>query len=259
MQRIKRSIIWKIPLEELKDVVKNSQTYSDILRYFNLSNKGGNHKTLKSRLDYENIDYNHIKTYDFTERGRVKQQLSLEEVLNKFCLSDKEINRSNLKRYILKFNLLEYKCQECDNVGYHNNKTLSLHLDHINGNPKDNRLENLRFLCPNCHSQTETYCGKAIKLKDLKIKTQKHKIKISKNIKQCNYGNFKNIKASLCKECAGLSKQKIIWPSKEELEKLIWEFPTIQLAKKLGVSDKAIEKRCKKLNISKPPRGYWSK
>jgi len=54
-------------------------------------------------------------------------------------------------------------------------------------------------------------------------------------------------------------KNKIVWPSKEELEKLIWEKPVSMLAKSLGVSDNAIGKRCKKLNIKKPSRGYWSK
>ena len=52
---------------------------------------------------------------------------------------------------------------------------------------------------------------------------------------------------------------KIVWPSAEALEKLIWEKPTSQVAKDLGVSDKAIEKHCKKLALKKPPRGYWAK
>ena len=59
--------------------------------------------------------------------------------------------------------------------------------------------------------------------------------------------------------CAQKSAEKILWPSKEELEKLVWGMPTSQLAKQLGVSDKAIDKRCKKLGIDKPPRGYWAK
>jgi hypothetical protein len=52
---------------------------------------------------------------------------------------------------------------------------------------------------------------------------------------------------------------KITWPSAEALEKLLWEKPTSQIAKGLGVSDKAIEKHCKKLALKKPPRGYWAK
>jgi biotin operon repressor len=56
-----------------------------------------------------------------------------------------------------------------------------------------------------------------------------------------------------------LQPDKIIWPGKEELQKLIWEKPCAKIAKELGVSDKAIEKRCKKYGIEKPPRGYWAK
>jgi hypothetical protein len=52
---------------------------------------------------------------------------------------------------------------------------------------------------------------------------------------------------------------KIVWPSAAALEKLIWEKPTSQVAKDLGVSDKAVEKHCKKLGLKKPPRGYWAK
>jgi hypothetical protein len=52
---------------------------------------------------------------------------------------------------------------------------------------------------------------------------------------------------------------KIVWPSAEALQKLIWEKPTSQVAKDLGVSDKAVEKHCKKLGLKKPPRGYWAK
>jgi FixJ family two-component response regulator len=52
---------------------------------------------------------------------------------------------------------------------------------------------------------------------------------------------------------------KIIWPAADVLEKLIWEKPTSQIAKDLGVSDKAVEKHCKKLGLKKPPRGHWAK
>jgi len=54
-------------------------------------------------------------------------------------------------------------------------------------------------------------------------------------------------------------RAKIVWPSAEALEKLIWEKPTSRIARDLGVSDKAIEKHCKKLALKKPPRGHWAK
>lgn len=70
-------------------------------------------------------------------------------------------SRYNLKKQIIKFNLIPYVCAKCGNTGTWNDEPLSLQLDHINGINNDDRLKNLRFLCPNCHAQTPTYAGKA--------------------------------------------------------------------------------------------------
>lgn len=67
---------------------------------------------------------------------------------------------SSFKRRLFQENLLINKCYECGQIDAHNGKPLTLQLDHINGNRHDNNLENLRILCPNCHSQTITYGGR---------------------------------------------------------------------------------------------------
>jgi hypothetical protein len=64
-----------------------------------------------------------------------------------------------LNKRILKEKILKNECSVCE-INEWNSKPISLHLDHINGISTDHRLENLRFICPNCHSQTDTYCGK---------------------------------------------------------------------------------------------------
>lgn len=81
-------------------------------------------------------------------------QKKTEDVL----IENSEVRASTAKRHILNNNLLDYVCVECGQNDNWNGKTLTLHLDHINGINSDNRLSNLRFLCPNCHTQTETYC-----------------------------------------------------------------------------------------------------
>ncbi|NDH09841.1 MAG: hypothetical protein EBY16_09610 [Gammaproteobacteria bacterium] len=73
--------------------------------------------------------------------------------------------RRIVKRTIIRDKLIDHKCSECGITNEWNNKPIVLQLDHINGINNDNRLSNLRFLCPNCHSQTETFCGSNIKNK----------------------------------------------------------------------------------------------
>jgi len=68
--------------------------------------------------------------------------------------------RHRVKERIIKRNLIAYVCEECKQDSNWNGKKLVLQLDHKNGINNDNRLENLRFLCPNCHSQQDTYAAK---------------------------------------------------------------------------------------------------
>lgn len=70
------------------------------------------------------------------------------------------VARTTVRRYILTYNLIEYKCVFCGNQGEWLGKEIPLELDHINGINNDHRIENLRWLCPNCHSITPTYCRK---------------------------------------------------------------------------------------------------
>ena len=94
-------------------------------------------------------------------------------------------NNPWVKRILIeKFDWKE-ECVSCGLGTEWNNKSIVLHLDHIDGNNRNNNFSNLRFLCPNCHSQTETYCGKG---SDGKIKVSDDEmivaIKRNKNIRQ---------------------------------------------------------------------------
>jgi 5-methylcytosine-specific restriction endonuclease McrA len=90
-----------------------------------------------------------------------------------------------IKEMLFKHFGWEEKCKECGQSNIHNGKHLTLQLDHINGDSADNRIENLKLLCPNCHSQTETFCGRGntgnIKVDD---ETLLEALKTTKNIRQ---------------------------------------------------------------------------
>lgn len=166
---------------------------------------------------------------------------------NDLLIKDCPHSRNALKKFLKKNKLLDYKCLECGIGNIWNDKNLVLQIDHINGINNDNRLENLRWLCPNCHSQTDTFAGR----------------KTKKSSKQCIECNCKILPTSIrCRKCSSNLKirpEKILWPNQEELQKLVWEKPRSILAKELGVSDKAISKRCRKLKLTQPERGYWMK
>lgn len=74
-------------------------------------------------------------------------------------VEDSLYSNEMVKQRIVKDDLLEYKCSKCGTDSWLG-ETIILDLDHINGNNRDNRISNLRFLCPNCHSQTDTYKGR---------------------------------------------------------------------------------------------------
>ena len=95
--------------------------------------------------------------------------------------------RSNhyLKRIIQEFNLLPRKCS-CCNIDSWQGKNITLELDHIDGCAHNCKIENLRLLCPNCHSQTNTFRGKGINTGKQKVTDEelKESIRTSKNIRQ---------------------------------------------------------------------------
>lgn len=98
--------------------------------------------------------------YNLCECGNKKTKKSIKcQSCTRLPYNEIKSNDS-IKKTIIRDKLIPYTCQECGNIGEHLGKPLTLHLDHINGNNKDHTISNLRFLCPNCHSQTDTYCGR---------------------------------------------------------------------------------------------------
>ena len=240
--RKRSSIVWKISKQDLKELISKSETYKEVLSELGLvSRTGGNYKTLKKRIQEENLDVSHIEQNKKSFRGPF---VSKAKPISEYLVKNKECDSRKLKRRLIKNNLLEEECSECGCGTIWNDKPLSLQLDHIDGDHTNNTLENLRILCPNCHTQTKTFGSKNSR-KYLETRF-------------CKCGAKKMKDSKTCKKCSEVP-EKICWPSNEELQALLWKEPTSSIAKKLGVSDSAIGKRVKKLGLTKPPRGYWMK
>lgn len=153
----KRSVVWGFSREDFQKIVFESKTLSDISLKVGLKVKGDNLTTIKRRMREDNIDSSHIVRGLNSNKGRKfpGRKIPLEEVM----VTNSSYGRGHLKRRLIEGKIIEYKC-ECGNEGFWNGKPLSLQLDHKNGIDNDHRKENLRFLCPNCHSQTEFFTGR---------------------------------------------------------------------------------------------------
>jgi 5-methylcytosine-specific restriction endonuclease McrA len=147
--------------EDFKLAVKDSQCVSDVLRHFKKSTGGSyNHRRIKERILDLRLDTSHFASIVYLRnRGIEKRRLPLEEVLVE---NSTYKNMRSLKNRLVNENILKYQCYECGQGETWNEKPLSLQIDHINGISNDHRVDNLRLLCPNCHSQTATYCGKNV-------------------------------------------------------------------------------------------------
>lgn len=240
MHIIKRkwSDIWQLPSAEFKILVTQSFTIKEILIKLNKTYSAGNYRTLHNRLKLENIDISHIR--NTTKTSNSTKSLPLEEVL----IANSTYKTFCLKKRLLKLGLLESKCSECQLSTNWNNKPLSLQLDHINGINNDNRLENLRMLCPNCHSQTDTYSGKGTKGNKYNnpivyicpICSAPKKAKISKMCLDCN----KKLRVEKQTDLGDLNKVK----------EFINDFGFEAAGRKYGLTGAGVKKRLRKAGFN---------
>lgn len=231
-----------ITYEELVEAVAKSNNYSEVFKnlgYPEGYRSGGQLRWLKSKIAEFDIDKSHM-THKRNYSVRYAREINLDKI---FCL-DSEYKSSHRRDLVIRYHLIEYKCAECGNTGEWMGKPLTLTLDHINGNHNDNRLENLRFLCPNCDRQQDTFGSK-----------NKHRY-------MSRVHNVTTPQPGVCSVCGGpTSSEKITtcikchnrkqWlkskaPSKVQLVKDMLELKAFtKIGNKYGVSDNAVRKWCK--------------
>lgn len=211
--------------ELLQYLVNTSNSLSEILIKQGKAKSGTSIKILKGKLESYNIKYNFIPIKSLCEKISLKDKL----------IKGSNIQSSKLKRELIEAGLKENKCEICGQLPEWNGKQLVLQLDHINGNHYDNRLENLRIVCPNCHTQTETFGHKRPKNKCV------------------DCGKEIGSKSTRCKKCCAIHNKQIQSnpnkPSKEELLNLIKEKSFVEISHMFNVSDNNIRKWCRKYDI----------
>jgi hypothetical protein len=141
---------------EFVEAIKTSQSIREVLLKLNLKAAGGNYKCFHNRIKELNISIDHFIDPKGWNKGKV---FGPKRNIKEYLSNEFPILSHKLKNRLLAEGLKEHKCEFCGITEW-NEKPAPIELDHINGNHHDNRLENLRILCPNCHAQTDTYRGK---------------------------------------------------------------------------------------------------
>jgi hypothetical protein len=143
--------------EQFIDAVKTSTSIRQVLNKLGLKEAGGNYVISKTRIKNLGLDTSHFKGQGWNKGKKLGPKRKLEELL---VIDKKHPYQSyKLKNRLLQEGIKIHQCESCG-ISEWMGQLAPLELDHINGINYDNRLENLRILCPNCHAQTDTYRGK---------------------------------------------------------------------------------------------------
>jgi hypothetical protein len=224
---------------EAREAVASSLCYSEALRKLGLRPAGGNHRLFRKYVD----EIWQIPTDHFDpERARAAnvrrhRPVPLEQVLT----TNSTYNRSTLKRRLYESGLKERKCEICGQGEEWRGVQMSLIIDHINGVPDDNRLENLRIVCPNCAATLETHCGRKNRLDRRECALCGIRF-LPRARKQRYCSRDCGTRHSNGRRRPKLQTRKVERPSYEQLMADVSSMSLLAIGRKYGVTDKAVRK-----------------
>ena len=155
LMHMNRKRKWNI--EELKEAVSESTSIRKVIIKLKLIPAGGNYEQIKKYIKENSLDTRHFKGMGWNKG--LKFEVQPTRCLESILISDSNFQSFKLKNRLFKAGFKFPKCEECGWAKESSDGRIPIELDHINGNRHDNRLENLRILCPNCHSLKPTHRG----------------------------------------------------------------------------------------------------
>lgn len=217
--------------EIIEQFVQQSDNFTEVLKKLNIPIQGNNLTTLKRKIKEFKIDISH-----FTFKKHYVNNFKCKSDIQTYLIKGSKVSTSKLKEKLFLSGLKENKCEKCG-VNFWNGEKLICQLHHINGDHTDNRLENLQILCPNCHSQTDSYCGSANK---------------KKHYYCAICGTEINRKSKHCPKCArNIQKKNSICPNKNILINDFKKLKSfVQVGKKYDVSDNTVKRWIKNYGFS---------
>lgn len=151
----KRSIVWSASETLFREEVKTSLSIEEVGRRLDPTSKKKTqpHYAIKQRIEILGLNTDHFLG---CRVAGLKIKLPSEDVF----IQNSPYKASTAKRHYIGLKHVPYECKICGHPPFWLNRPLALTFDHINGNNRDHRLENLRWLCPMCNSQTDTFAGR---------------------------------------------------------------------------------------------------
>jgi hypothetical protein len=147
----------KYTKEILEPIVAESTTMAEVGRKLGIKPHGGAQAHIKKRIEHYGISMDHFVGQAWSA-GKVfdNRRKTSKEILKRLPEGSNRTKTSQLKRALIEEGIDEV-CYQCGLSGQWNGKDLTYEIDHLDGDPMNNLIENLRFICPNCHTQTPTY------------------------------------------------------------------------------------------------------
>jgi hypothetical protein len=146
--------------EQLAKAVADSKSIAGVLRALGLKVGGGAYVVIQERIEVLGLDRSHFTGQAWLQ-GRSNPHTTKRPLAEILVKNSDYTSTGHLKKRLLKEGLKSLVCEVCGLTEWRG-EPIPLQLDHINGDRTDHRIENLRLVCPNCHAQTDTYCGRNI-------------------------------------------------------------------------------------------------
>jgi hypothetical protein len=226
------------PEEAARAAIAESKCWADALRLLGYKPRGRNHRTLRRWAEHWSIPTDHFDPHVGRRRAGRSKEIPLDQLL----VEGSTYSRDKLKRRLFESGIKARRCELCGQDENWKGRKMSLVLDHINGISNDNRVENLRMVCPNCAATLDTHCGRKLPRertcpgcgKSFEPRDLRHRY--------CSRPCWGAISSRLKQGTPQPDRRKVERPSYEQLMSELAELSYVAVGRKYGVSDNAVRK-----------------